>query len=428
MKLRSLVSAGIVDAGLAALAAFVISLYAARTFSTEVLGYYAVFVTAFIAATTLPAQFLFVPYEVAAARRRPSERVSTMARALKPGTALAVGSAVISVLVAALISRKADSGIIIPLGVSMGFASFVSPLQDYLRRILHLHGRSWWAAATSGVQLAAVLVFLSVLVMAGLSKEWIPYLALAAANLSSIGFAVAAILRDRSWSRSSGERLAAGFVIRSGSWLAAIGLLAPAMGLVVNAVVLGIADAEVLGVAEAARVVARPILVVTTGLGIALRPGMFRVAQQRDRQAARRLSRLFMGVNVVAGSMYLLFVGVDWTGNIMSHLVPNAYIVPWLVAAVCLSNIVASVGFPGRYQLVGAGRERHVAAAEASGQLSRVASAFAVRPLGPFVIALGDTLLGLIRTAWYRRPVKDHYDGARQTRTPGIQLGSRRVL
>ncbi len=236
---------------------------------------------------------------------------------------------------------------------------------------------------------------------------WIPFSALAIANVISsvVGLVLA---RQRSEALNSPlphirEQL------RSGSWMLVTGLLAPVGGLVVQAIVIALAGASILGLAEAARIVGRPVLVLSIGLGQALAPRSIEAAQRLDRPNARKIARVYWGVFVAGSVLYSVAVSFDWPLNVAEMVIPNAYDVTGLVLAVCLANIVQGVSFPPRYELLGAGREPSVAKIETLGQIGRSISATATSPLGAFVIPVGDAVLGFVRILGYRLRLSEVY-------------------
>ena len=410
MRTRSAVIGGLLDSGFAAMAAFASSVYASRTFDVGLLGYYAIFLTAFLAASSVPGQLLFFPYEVTAVAAGESRRIAYVHRALVRGLPLSVISAVVAAGVAAWISWDAGKSAVIALGVSMAAAAALSPLQDHVRRMMHVDQRSGAAAVVSTIQFGGVIGLVFLLSAMGAPDAWIPYGALAGANLLSLAYGLAAIER-----RTRGRRLDPPpfrSIARSGSWLLYITLLGPVVGLAVNSLVLAIADEATLGFAEAARQTARPLLVVTTGLGMALRPRSFAAAQRKRRSLARRIELIFVGITILAGAAYTALVTVSSPLNVMAWLIPRAYEVTGLVLAVCVSNIVVGIAFPTRYELVGAGEEASVAAAESVGQAARLSTAAFTRALGPFAIAAGDAALGLVRFAGQRLRVPQIYRDA----------------
>ncbi len=407
MRGRTAVPAGLLDAGFAALAAFAVSIYAARILELEVLGYYAVFFTAFLTAIQTPGQLLLVPYEIHAMSIPDRERLSLLRHSLASGMALSAAAALAAAGIGVAITVGTGFDDPWPLAITMVVAATISPLQDHMRRMLHAAGRSWAASVVSIVQAVGVGGALVVLIGMDVPPVWVPFTALAVANvLSSVsGFVLARSGSVPLTARPPRTRQ----LFRSGAWLLATGLLGPLAGLAVNGIVIAVAGAAVLGLAEAARVVARPILVINTGLGQALAPRSIAAAQRANRRAARRVSWVFATVTGVGGAIYAAAVSIDWALNLAQAAIPNAYAVSGLVLAVCLSNIVIGISFPGRYELLGAKRESWVTFTEIVGQVGRSGVAAGAAVLGAFVIAIGDIVLGMVRILGYRVKLPEIY-------------------
>lgn len=407
VRVRTTVPAGILDAGFAALAAFAVSIYAARVLPTDVLGYYAVFFTAFLTAVQVPGQLLLLPYEIHAMALPQEERMSVLRTSLIRGWGISALASIGAALIGFVITVGGGFDDPWPLTLSLIAAAMVSPLQDHIRRMLHAAERSWAASLVSIAQFVFVALAIGVLIFLDVPQVWIPFTSLAIANVVSTTFGV---LLGRHGTRRLSEPLPpVTHQLRSGSWLLATGIMGPLVGLVVNAIVIAVAGATILGLAEAARVVGRPILVINTGLGQALAPRSVAAAQRVQRRAARRVTYTFAAVTVVGGALYAAIVSFDWVLNVAEAVIPKAYEVPGLVLAVCISNIVVGISYPGRYELLGARREPWVTFTEIVGQAGRTAVATAASVLGAFVIAVGETLVGLVRIVGYQMKLPEVY-------------------
>ncbi len=417
MKVRSAVPAGIVDAGFAALAAFATSIYAARVFDTTLLGFYAVFFTAFLTAAQISGSLIMMPLEIHAMTISERQRMSLLFRCMPSSLSISVLASAFSALIGVAITFTGGLDDPFPFALTVFAAGVVSSFQDHIRRMLHAAGRSWLASTVSIVQCVGVLAAMFAMIGAGVEPVWIPFASLGIANvLSSSAGLVFSRSRADALSKtppSIREQL------RTGRWLMATGLLGPVGGLVVQSVVIAIAGASILGLAEAARVVGRPILVLSTGLGQALAPKSISAAQQRQRKSALRMSRVFVFVFALGGLAYTAVVSFDWVLNIAEAVIPNAYIVPGLVLAVCVSNIAVGLSFPGRYELLGGDKERWVTMTELVGQLGRSLVSAGTAILGAFVIAVGDTVLGLVRLIGYRAKLPSIYEHDRGEVTGG---------
>jgi hypothetical protein len=285
--------------------------------------------------------------------------------------------------------------------------AFLSPLQDHVRRMLHIAGRSAQAATVSGVQLMIVLGMLLLLSWAGAPPWWIPFGALAVANLAS---AVTGLgMASRSWGGEMAQPPGTTALLRRGHWLLASELVPYGSAFVVSVLVTHLAGAAMLGYAEAARVVGQPILVLAAGLAAAFAPRSLQAAQTRHLVDARRVSRVFATFVPLAGLFYLGWVGWTWWGNPLTWLVPTAYTLNGLVVATVAANICVAVTSPLRSELVGAGRERSLVQVEALGGGVRVAIASLAGTLGALAVPLGLIALALSRWVGCQLLLRTHY-------------------
>jgi len=205
--------------------------------------------------------------------------------------------------------------------------------------MLHIAKHSWASVGVSSAQLLATIASIAVLAALDVPRVWIPFGALAIANAASLATGVALAAP---WNKidESLERLSFRALIQSGRGLLA-GVGIPALTKFGAATIIGyIAGPEILGYAEAARVVAHPVLVLGTGLSYVLGPRVMQAAIRVDRAAARRIRLQFASLVTVAAAGYLAIVGPQWAGNFMTQLVPGAYEVSWLVAASVAANLM----------------------------------------------------------------------------------------
>src|SRR5438093_6440330 len=141
---------------------------------------------------------------------------------------------------------SARRGALVALSATGVAAAFFSPVQDHVRRMLHLSGASRVAAVVSAVQFVAVAAAILFSEIAGFATWWVPLGALAFANFASLCVGV----RHAS---HSGAHTAAPTVLRpeeirrSGRWLVLLGLLDAGTIFVVAAVVARVAGPAALG-------------------------------------------------------------------------------------------------------------------------------------------------------------------------------------
>lgn len=340
---------GVVDAATSSMATFVAALVAARILTDTELGIYAVFYTAFNFGQVIANNLVYIPAEVLVV----SWPVAARLRAMRQTTRLALGPSMAgaaAVGIATLIAAQvAESSLVLPLTVTAGITTFFWPTQDHVRRMLHIAELSWHAAAVSVVQFVTVLASIGALMVLDVPAAWIPYGSLGIANGTSLitGLALARHyhIRTRRRDRSALTdpiRLRLRELIRSGSWLLA-GVGAPTLAAMGSATIITfVAGPDVLGYAEAARIVAQPVLVLGTGLGFVLGPRLMKAAIAHEPKASRSIHLRFNAIVVASAAAYALFAAWQWPGNPMSTLLPNAFEVSWLVPATIAAHVVVA--------------------------------------------------------------------------------------
>lgn len=357
--LRRRVPAGLADAALASLATFATGLVGVNALDDVTRGVYAVFFTAFLAATVIPTQLVLIPAETNAVELAGDQRLAVIRSSLRAGSVVGLTSAIpigVSLLVTA---GNADTSQLFAFGLTAGAASLVSPLQDHLRRMLHLAGRSWQAASMSGLQLAGVGVSLGALALLGIPAEWLPFGALALANLFSSAGGL--------WMVRSGgagrDDLPVLFreLVAAGRWLLLMALAPRISFFLASVFITVLADAEALGFAEAARLAAQPLYVLGLGLEAVVRPHAMVAASDRDRLAARQHRRVYYPLVGGFAVLYGLIAGFDWVGNPIAYLVPAAYEVRFLVVVTVAATLFRVAILPNIAEMLGARVERRLA-------------------------------------------------------------------
>lgn len=400
---------GVLDAGLSSLATFVIGLYAARYLPPTILGGYALVFSAFMLMTKIPAQLLFKPAEI--------EIVSfpspTRLRFLWQTVALGSLPVALSALAIAAWVFVAPPGI--PVDVIVGLtctavlAAIVSPVQDHVRRMLHMGDGSWYAAAVSAVQLVGAAAGIAVLVNLEVPRSWVPFGALAVANILSL---VAGFVLARGPHEPSAEtRLRFGELASAGRWLLLIGLMPLAAGFAAGILVSHLAGAAALGYAEAARVLGQPPFVLSVGLGAVLGPRSMEAARLGRLTEARHLSRMYTLVTLLCGLPYLALVGFAWEWNPAHRLLPNAYAITGLVSATILGNMLIGMDWPYRSELLGAGRAMSLARLEGAANIARTGVATTAAATGAFAIPAGLVTLAAVRSLGYRVALRSVWQG-----------------
>jgi O-antigen/teichoic acid export membrane protein len=428
MRLRHALSAGLLDAGLASLATLAVGVYAARSLSAAELGTYALFFSAFTVAAVLPTQLLLVPAEVATLLEGPHERLRVLRSGWRLGLPAAAAAAGLA-SAAAWLGASAPLEVLWPFAVTMTACGIVSPLQDHLRRSLHMAGEHWRAATVSLVQLAAVIAVLAVAERAAAPSLWRPFGALALANVVSLSTGYWLSRRDlRGVTDDLSYRIAP--LARSGQWLLLVELATSGALFLSSAIITQLASAETLGYAEASRIVAQPLYVVAVGVSAAMWPRSMEAAAGRTEQAARRIARLSAAIVVAVGVLYGALTIVPWWGNPLGVLVPQAYAVDGLVPVSVLALVLVGVAFPPRTELIGAGLERALVRVALLAGIVQCLAAVASPWIGAFARPVGVGLFGimLLLGCWhYRRRL---YQGSEATtpRSPGAAPGTRRPV
>jgi hypothetical protein len=404
---RGAVAAGVADAGLASLATFAAGLFAVRVLEPRTLGAYALAFTAFNLLAVVPAQLLFVPAETAAAGFPRQARAGLAAHSLRAGLPTAALAALVLPAWMLAAPPGIPRGAALALTATAAACTLFSPLQDHLRRMLHVAGRSHAAACVSAVQLATVAAVVLAAPGAAAADAWIPFGALAAANALSL--AVGLVLLRGYTAADAPPELGWRALAEPGRWLLLAGVIGPGSAFVAAGVAGWIAGAEALGFAEAARVIGHPVLVLALGLSAVLGPGSVRAARARSRGDARRIALRFQALTVGGGVLYLAWASLDGPLNPFPALVPRAYAVGWLAAVAILAAMANGAVFPARSELLGARRAGSIARADAAGAALRVGIAGTAGVTGVFAVPLGFLALGMTRWAGYRRALRSVY-------------------
>lgn len=408
-RFRVSLAAGLVDSGVASLATFVIGLFAARHLSLEELGIYGLAFSGFIFAASVPALLVFTPVEVELLGQRPERQIGTLPRALRLGIGPAVASSVFAGSIVLLLERSAvDESL--PLIVGALVASVLSPLQDHIRRMFHQVSWNWSAAVMSITQLVVAVGALVAMSAAEVTTAWIPFGALALANL--VSSALGLVLSARRWERPPEPLVDAGQVSVVGVWLLLSGSLEQGAQFFGLTIVTAVAGKAVVGNFEATRVLSQPMYVIATGVLSVVGPRVMHASKSADRHEAARYTSVYLAVLAVLGTAYLLVAGIEWPGNPLVTHFPNAYVTQGLMPAMIAATLVAYSGIVLRLQLIAAGRQRILASCSlAAAAIYLVATAVATEPIGAFAVpvstlvsssfTIGAFLLLLRR--WYGR-------------------------
>lgn len=357
------VSAGVIDAGISSASGFVLSFAALQLLGIEELGVYAVFFSAYSLAMGVPTELAFTPAEIRAIGYHERERVAVLKSSLRSGGVVALVGAALTLLSVPVTLGEISSDSVFALAVTTFLAAIFGPMEEHIRKVLHVAGRSERAVMASVVMLLAAIVGVVVLGAMPIPAVWVPMSALAFANLASIGAGLLAARRYLVfWIPPEDLRLRE--LVKVGRWTLIVGFVPSLTAFLVSAIVTALAGAEWLGYAEAGRVVAQPVFVLGIGLLRVLGPRSMEAGRAADPDVAARNARVFRLLMVGGTLAYLAVVALPWALNPFTYLAEDAYTIPGLVAVVVLANLFIGLGFPERSELYGAGREKKVASFE----------------------------------------------------------------
>lgn len=396
--------AGLVDAGASSLATFVAGVAAARLLDPAVLGGYAVLFSVWVFTQQIPLQLILVPAEARLAAVDVGRRAGALGRNLALAAPFSVFAAVLTVAAVAFVPAEVGSGPALRLAVTAGAVAALFPLQQHVRSLLHLARRHWAAASMSAIR----LVVTSVLILAGWSSgvdpAFVPFGALAVGDAVTVA---AALLLTRSAPSASGGRVRT--LVAAGRWLLVGMSLPPAAGVLVNVAVAHLAGSDTLGFAEAARVVAQPVLVAATGLAAVLRPSSMEAAVAFDGRRARRVSRRFTLLMAAIALAYLLWTVTPAPFNVLRLLVPVGFSVPGLVAASVVAAFANGLSPLYVSELVAADRARGVAVTQFAAAAARSVTTAAVTALGAFTVPVAAAAAGATRVGFALRILRHTY-------------------
>lgn len=164
---------------------------------------------------------------------------------------------------------------------------------------------------------------------------------------------------------------------KAGQWHLLAGTAPKVGALGAATIVANLAGATVLGYAEGARVLARPIAVLSQGIKATIGPPVMRAAAARNEARSRQLSRVYTALVGGCGALYLVVAGFDWFLNPLPRLLPNAYEIPGLAAAmIAVFTLDRVAGSGAEMQLFGAGRARSFAIVESAASVGQVVASY----------------------------------------------------
>lgn len=410
---RSKLPAGVLDASFASLATFVSGLVAVNVLDAADLGIYAVFFSAFTFGQLIAYQLIYVPAEIVAVSRGGVLRLAVFDDSFRLGTLPSFAGASLVLLAALTTAPLASTSLTISLTVTAFAATLLSPSQDHVRRTLHIANKSWQAAMMSLTQFLVTLIATGIMLLLDVPVGWIPFGALTAANFLSLALGLILVVRDRHHTKSD-SRLGFSELIAQGRWLLLQASIPAAAAFVTANVITYLAGPEAMGYAEAARIVAQPIVVLAAGLIYPLRPRAMEAALDRDLTASIRVERIYITMVVVGGLAYIPLAGGTWFWNPMQYLVPAAYEVPGLVTATVIANIILASIFLLVNEMMAAGKGRTLAVLNAVGGGIRILVSLSAGLIGAFARPVAEGAGELTVAAGLLRTRRDIYGGKEQ--------------
>lgn len=414
---RSKLLPGVLDAGFASLATFAAGLAAVAVFDEADLGVYAVFFVAFTLGQLVAYFLVYVPAEIVAVGRIGLERLTIFDDSLRIGIMPSLAGA--SVVFAATITTApiASPGLSIGLTATAWIATLLSPTQDHVRRTLHVADRSWHAAVMSTTQFLVSGIAIVVMLVVDAPAAWVPFGALALANLVSLSVGLLLVQHDRQHAEAP-SHVTFHDLAGEGRWLLFQASIPVAAAFVTANIITYLAGPEAMGYAEAARIVAQPILVLAAGLIYPLRPRAMEAALSRDLPLSVRLEKLYVSMIIVGSVLYFAIAGAAFPWNPMQYLVPVAYEVSGLVAASIGANVILASIFLAVNEMMAAGRARSLFFLNALAAPVRIVVATSAAFVGAFARPLSEAIGESVFIAGLLVDHRQIYRGAPAKPTP----------
>lgn len=389
-------SAGQIDSALSSVATFVAGLYAVRAFEASLLGAYVVMFTAWNLARSLSSELIFVPSEVVAVGRSSRHRISILDSSLRRGLLISLIGAFGVFAAKFIIVGDAGAESALALALTAAAVTVLAPLQEHWRRMFHISENSWRAAITSTLHLVATVGAILVLDRLG-HVAWIPLgsLAVGFALSSAVAWALTRPVRPDRDSTPGPPTWPE--LIGIGKWLLVANTSAMGSDFLLAVIVNAAIGAEMLGYAEGARIVARPVVILGVGLAAVLGPRSTRAGIERDASHARWARRVFWVVSTAAGVAYLAVVGFDWPLNPLPDLVPTAYAVAGLVPLATVGALVYNFAMPWWFEALGGRRQRDIAWSETAGGIVKVLTGLLASVLQAFTLPAGWLVAWVVR-------------------------------
>jgi hypothetical protein len=406
-SVRRHVPAGVADATIASIASFGAGLTGVTLLTETDRGVYGVFFTAFMLGGIIVSELIYVPAQVVAVAAKRPTRLASVSKALRLGLIPSAIGALVAVIAGILMRNEAPTETIVALVVTTSVTILFSPMQNHVRKMLHIAERSWDAAKVSVAQLLVVAVAILILTATSVHRAWIPFGSLAIANSASLAFGW---ILARAEQRSGGDvRLEWRKLVASGKWLVLRASLPAAFAFAAANVLVQLAGSVAYGHAEAARQVAQPIIVLATGLVAVLGPHSMRAGMTLDSRTSWRTWRAYAFAISGASILYIVLVGWSWALNPMERIVPAAYEVRWLVPVTVTANVISALVMLLTSEIIGAGRTKVLAGLSAMTSPALLIVSFTAGTTGAFARPFGLILEGVLRFTGARFLLRHHY-------------------
>ncbi len=380
--------AGLVDSGASSLATFAAGIVANRLFndSPDYLGAYGLFFASFLVASIVSNTGVFTPIEVRSLDLPREQRPRLILQSVRSAGIVSFGIALIVCPATLLVPSSVPIGARVALAAAATALSAISPIQDHLRRLYHQADRSWGAAGISSVQVLSVAVIFSVAGLAGFTPSWMPIAGLAAANVVSAGAGLTWALRNLP--PPPDLRLRLGQLLHSGKWILSGTFAQQISAYLVVAIVTIRSGADQAGYVEAARVISQPVTVFIVGIMAVLSPELMAAGRQLDGARVGRIVRLLYGGVALLTVGWLVVAAVPWPHSPLTWISPLAFEVDWLLPVVIVGQAIGYATLVFSSVLIGARRERVLAAADVVAPILAVSLALAFGDHGAMAAAL----------------------------------------
>ncbi|HEY0373980.1 MAG TPA: hypothetical protein VGC94_04240 [Amnibacterium sp.] len=389
--------AGLLDAGLAALATFLAGVIAVRLLDTRSLAVYAVLFSATVLGMLLPRQLHYVPAQLAA-NLEPDLRAPLLRSDLLRAVPVSAGTFLVVLASGLTLLGTAPLPVCLALGVTGAAYAAVSPFQDHVRAALHLVDRHYSAAACS-VVLALVVGGGAVAVLVAPRSPLdllAPFGLLLLGNLISVALGTV-LLRGAPSHRAyrpqpfgDRARLLLSEAAVQGAWFAC------------NYAVLILLGAAALAHLETARILASPLTILATALVTFMGPAVLRRLRPTpaNPHGARNDIVRILATLVVGGAVYLAVLAVlrGPVGAVLAKSVDLGLTAARLGEVVVegASTIVTLVVFA-------LGRTRETLAISVTAGVTGLAATIALAPvLGLYALPVGQAIGMAVRLviAW----------------------------